>query len=118
MMPIETVMANITQSCLLGGISRTESSLTRNLVKFVLTGVLNEPPSGNAWTVEPCSFAVASRTWTSRGRCSLKIKTTRGRLHIPPDSTIMGSESTIPMMMNNEAYIRKKAGNTVPSMLK
>jgi hypothetical protein len=30
----------------------------------------------------------------------------------------MGSESTTPIMMNNEEYIRKKAGNTVPSMLK
>jgi hypothetical protein len=30
----------------------------------------------------------------------------------------MGSESTTPMMTNNEAYIRKKAGKTVPSMLK
>ena len=46
--PIETVTAKIVQSCLLGGMSRMESSLTRNLVKDVLTGVLKEPPSGNA----------------------------------------------------------------------
>ena len=46
--PTETVIPNNIQSCLLGGMSRIESSLTRNLWNEVLVGVIRDPPSGSA----------------------------------------------------------------------
>lgn len=66
--PSKTVAAKIVQSCLLGGVSKIESSLIKNLEKIVLVGVCREPPSGKACIVEPFSSGVASLTWIIRGR--------------------------------------------------
>ena len=115
--PISRTKANIAHNCLLGGMSKIESSFTRNLENDVFTGVLRVFPSGRGCTKSPLESGTARRTCTSFGRCNLKIMYNRGRLQRLEDRITKGYSETAPITRKREAYIRKNVGSTVTNIL-
>ena len=58
--PTKITTEKMPQSCLLGGTSNIESSLTRNRENLVFIGVLRETPEDIAWASEPISSGTAN----------------------------------------------------------
>ena len=116
--PTSITAEKIPHSCLFGGTSNIESSLTKNRESVVFMGVIKETPVDIACAWEPISSGTASCTWTSLGLCRLKMKTTRGALQSPEMRTTPGSRLIRPITRKSSTYIRKKAGITVLSILR